>query len=96
MHSGDGHFIGAIEGLGFAKLELSGFDSGQHWGGIGGWGLEGMTDAGGQVSGGVREWNTDRRDKWEQFVRNSLVEGMLSLRVNEVSSFQARVPADCC
>ena len=34
MHPGDGHFIEAIEGFGFAELELGGFDSGgRHRGG---------------------------------------------------------------
>ena len=28
VHPGDCHFIGAIEGFGFAKLKLGGFDSG--------------------------------------------------------------------
>ena len=29
MHPGDGRFIRAIEGLGFAELELGGFDGGR-------------------------------------------------------------------
>ena len=28
VHPGDGHFVGAIEGFGFVKLKLSGFDCG--------------------------------------------------------------------
>ena len=38
----------------------------------------------------------DRRDRWEQAVRNSSMVGMLSLSVNEESSFLARVLVDCC
>ena len=62
---------------------------------IGGWGLRGTMDAGGGTSDEKRR-KFDRRDKWGQAVRNSLVVEMLSSRVNKVSSFQTRLLADCC
>ena len=37
MHLGDSCLIGAIEGLGLAKLELSGFDGGRRHGGRNRW-----------------------------------------------------------
>ena len=43
MHPGDGRFVGAIEGFGFAELEFGGFDGGRRhrgrdrWARIGGW-----------------------------------------------------------
>ena len=33
MHPGDSCFIGAVEGFGFAELELGGFDGGRRHGG---------------------------------------------------------------
>ena len=63
---------------------------------IGGQELGGIIGTGGWMGGGVGEWKVDRRDKWRWVVRNSSAVGMLFLRVNEESSLQARVPADCC
>ena len=37
MHPGDSHFVGAIEGFGFAELELGRFDSGRRHGGRDRW-----------------------------------------------------------
>ena len=43
MHPGDGCFIGAIEGFGFAELKLGRFDGGgrhgvrERWMRVGGW-----------------------------------------------------------
>ena len=51
---------------------------------------------GGWLGGGVGGRNVDKRGRWGQVARNSLAVGMSSLRVNKVSSFQARLPADCC
>ena len=47
---------------------------------------------GGQGLGGT----VGKRDRWGQAARNSSVVGTLSSRVNEESSLQTRVPADCC
>ena len=63
--------------------------------GIEGWGLGGMMGVGSWADGGVGEWNVDKRDRWGQAVRNSSAIGMLSSRVNEELSLQARVSADC-
>ena len=64
--------------------------------GIGGQELGGMTGTSGWVGGGgVEEWNVDRRDKWGWAARNSSAEEMLSSRVNEESSLQARLLVDC-
>ena len=48
-------------------------------------GLGDMTGMGGWLSSG--EGNRDLRDRWGCAARNSSVVGMLSSRVNEVSSF---------
>ena len=37
VHPQDGHFIGAIEGCGFAELKFGGFDSGRRHGGRDRW-----------------------------------------------------------
>ena len=42
------------------------------------------------------EQNKDVRERWERAARNSSAVGMSSSRVNEVTSFQARLPADLC
>ena len=45
------------------------------------------------IGGGwVGEWNVDKRDRWGWTERNSAPVGMLSSRVREVSSLQARDP----
>ena len=53
-----------------------------------------MMGMSGWASGGVGEWNADRRERWGRVVRNSSAVRISSLRVNKVSSFQARLLAD--
>ena len=50
----------------------------------------------GDTEGGVEEQNADRKDRWEQAVRNSSAIGMSLSRVREVSSLQVRILTDCC
>ena len=61
--------------------------------GIDGQGLGGTI---GGAGGGVGEWKADRRERWGWVARNSSAVGILSSRVNKVSSLQARVLADHC
>ena len=63
--------------------------------GIGGQGFGGiMDDVGGMIGseGEVGEWNVVKRERWRQSARNSSLVEMLSSRVREVSTLQARDP----
>ena len=80
-----------MKALGFLSWSLAGFENEDISVEIGGQGLGGTT---GMVSWVVG--NRDSRDRWGQAARNSSAVGMLSLRVNEVLSFQTRLPADLC
>ena len=54
--------------------------------GIGRWGLGGTMGGAGGAVGGVDSGNADKRDKWGQAARNSLVVGRSSSRVSDMSS----------
>ena len=65
--------------------------------GIGGQGFGGTVGTIGWMGrGGMRGQKVDERERWEQAARNSSAVGMLSSRVNEESSLQARVLVVCC
>ena len=51
---------------------------------------------GGWTGGGEKRGKLDKWGKWGWAVKNSSTVGILSSRVNEVSSFPERLPADCC
>ena len=83
-----------LKALGFPSCSLASFTEVDDMGeGLGEQGLGGMI---GRAGRGVGRGDSDGRDRWGWAARNSSAVGMLSSRVNEESSLQARELADYC